>query len=236
MPLTTALKKTIIVITLFSIAMGFLESAVVVYLRELYYPRGFSFPMVTLEGHIALTEILREVATMVMLLTIAWLTGKTFLERFSWFIFCFGVWDIFYYVFLKLLLDWPSSLFTWDILFLIPMVWTGPVIAPVIVSLTMIALALLILSNRIHHDVINTKWLVVLGAFVIFVSFIWDFSSYMLDRHSLGDMFKPDVAQIALEQYIPYRFKWIFFIVGELLILTGIFLSIHNTKRQTNAV
>jgi hypothetical protein len=37
--------KTIIWLAVFSMAMGYLESAVVVYLRKLYYPDGFKFPL-----------------------------------------------------------------------------------------------------------------------------------------------------------------------------------------------
>ncbi|MBK6833902.1 MAG: hypothetical protein IPG89_06345 [Bacteroidetes bacterium] len=58
------------------------------------------------------------------------IAGKTRLTRFAYFIIAFAIWDIFYYVFLYVLLQWPESLFTWDILFLVPVPWTGPVIAP----------------------------------------------------------------------------------------------------------
>jgi hypothetical protein len=227
--------RKLLIITFYSIAMGYLESAVVVYLREIYYPFGFNFPMVPMAGKIAVTEIFREAATIVMLTTVAWLAGKTFLERFAWFIFCFALWDIFYYIFLKILVGWPSSFLTWDILFLIPVIWTGPVISPVIVSLTMIVMAIVIITGKVRATTINSQWLVLLGAFFIFLSFIWDFSSYMLDQYTLGEMFKPGVNQLALQQYIPYRFNWWFFLAGELMILTGIAVSYYNTKRTDNA-
>jgi hypothetical protein len=227
-------RKYLIILTLFSIAMGYLESAVVVYLREIYYPFGFSFPMVTMSGRLALTEILREAATVIMLVSVAWLAGKNSYEKFSWFIFCFAVWDIFYYVFLKLLLNWPESLFTWDILFLIPMVWTGPVIAPVIVSLTMIAFSLLLLSDRISPAFIKLRWLMVLGVFIIFLSLIWDFAGFMLDQYALRKMFNPRIYQIALSHYIPYGFNWWIFIAGELMVLTGMSFSYINSKKYTN--
>src|SRR5271167_2605871 len=96
-------------LTLFSIAMGFMETAVVIYLRKVYYPRGFQFPLVPIEPSIALTEFLREAATIIMLLGIGILTGKTRAQKFAFFIYCFAVWDIFYYVFLKIFLNWPES-------------------------------------------------------------------------------------------------------------------------------
>jgi hypothetical protein len=34
--------------------------------------------------------------------------------------------------------DWPKSLFDWDILFLLPLPWWGPVLAPVCIALLMI--------------------------------------------------------------------------------------------------
>ena len=50
----------------------------------------------------------------------------------------FGFWDILYYVFLRIMSGWPSSLFDWDILFLLPVPWWGPVLAPVAIAALMI--------------------------------------------------------------------------------------------------
>ena len=133
--------KKIINLTVFALAMAFLETAVVIYLRELYYPEGFDFPLKMMDFSVGRTEFLREAATMIMILFIALLVGKTKLQKFAAFIFVFAIWDIFYYVFLKVMIGWPASLLTWDILFLIPVTWVGPVIAPVINSLMMILLA-----------------------------------------------------------------------------------------------
>ena len=114
------LVKKIIWIVLLSIAMAYLESAVVIYLREIYYPEGFAFPLTPIKTTIAITEFWREVATLVMLLGIGILTGKASAQRLAFFLLSFAIWDIFYYVFLYLTLGWPSSLLTWDLLFLIP--------------------------------------------------------------------------------------------------------------------
>jgi len=131
-------NKRFVAVTIFAIAMAFLEAAVVEYLRQLYYPEGFSFPLKMIPMNIYFVELGREAATIIMLAAIGYLAGKNFLTRFSAFIIAFGVWDIFYYVFLKLILNWPSSLFDWDILFLIPLPWIGPVLAPVIISVLLI--------------------------------------------------------------------------------------------------
>ena len=135
--------KKALFLGLFAVAMGYLEAAVVVYLRQIYYPGGFVFPLnsAMLEPTF-LVELGRELATIVILAVVAWLSGKSLLERFSWFLFIFGAWDIFYYVGLKALLSWPPSLLTWDILFLIPLPWAAPVLAPVLVATAMIALGL----------------------------------------------------------------------------------------------
>ena len=116
-------------ITVYAIAMGVLEAAVVIYLRKLYYPEGFSFPLRMVDTDIAIVELWREVATIVMLGAVGVLAGRTRSERFAWFIYCFGVCDLVYYGFLKVALGWPASPFTWDILFLLPIPWVGPVLA-----------------------------------------------------------------------------------------------------------
>jgi len=124
-------------LALFAITMGFFEAAVVVYLRELYYPHGFTFPLVEMPSRIILVELGREAASLLMLAAVGMLAGRKFWERFGAFILCFGVWDLFYYAFLKVAIGWPGSLSDWDILFLIPYPWIGPVIAPALIALLM---------------------------------------------------------------------------------------------------
>jgi hypothetical protein len=121
----------------FSMAFGYIESAVVVYLRALFHPNGFTFPMEVFDAapearRLMLTEVGREAATLVLILTGAWLFGNIRQERIAYFLIIFAVWDIFYYVWLKVLLDWPATLMDWDILFLIPMAWASPVLYPVL--------------------------------------------------------------------------------------------------------
>jgi hypothetical protein len=126
-------------LAIYAAAMAYVESAVVVYLRALYYPHGFVFPLVLLPAGMAAVELGREAATIVMLLGVAALASD---DRWDWFLaFCyaFGVWDIFYYVWLWAFVRWPPSLFTWDILFLIPVPWVSPVLAPLLVSAALIA-------------------------------------------------------------------------------------------------
>ncbi|MEA1996107.1 MAG: hypothetical protein U9N45_00635 [Gemmatimonadota bacterium] len=162
----------------FAVAMGYLEAAVVVYLRELFYPEGFSFPLRMIESHTLAVEIGREFVTMVMLFTVAWVAGKIFYERLAFFLMVFGVWDIFYYIWLKVLLGWPAGLAAWDLLFLIPVPWIGPVYSPVAVSLGMITGAGLVLRRLWSGGVFRPglrEWAIVAGgALLIFLSYVTD--------------------------------------------------------------
>lgn len=227
---------TILWVTIFSIAMGMLESAVVVYLRALYYPEGFAFPLKTMEASIAVTELLREAATLTMLIGIGVLSGRSRIEKFGYFIFSFAIWDIFYYVFLKTLLHWPESWLTWDILFLIPTTWVGPVIAPVILSLLMIILALCIsyFQDKLNHVQISWReWsLLIFGSLTVIVSFTLEYTQFLLKEFSFGQMFRltPELLDYAI-QFIPRQFPWTIFILGTLLIVSGIAVFIYRNQK-----
>ena len=207
--------------------MGYLETSVVVYLRAIYYPNGFTFPMANMSPAIALTELGREAATIIMLAGIGIVAGKNSTQRFAWFIYCFAIWDIFYYVFLKVLLNWPESFFTWDILFLIPLPWVGPVIAPVIISLTMILLTLLIIHFNEKNSLlkINSKeWILFISGSVIVIF------SFIIDCYKYINSYNGNVME-AIAHYIPVHFDWWIFIAGEALILSAIALFYIRAKR-----
>jgi len=168
----------IIYLSLFAVAMGYFEAALVVYLRDLLYPDGFSFPLRDMSVRIIVIELFREVSTMVMLVAVAALSGKRFWERFGVFIFVFGVWDIFYYIWLKATINWPSSLLEWDILFLIPAPWIAPVIAPISISILMILIGLSIINlfrkGCVFRPTLITWALVILATASILFSFMRD--------------------------------------------------------------
>lgn len=125
--------------------MAYVESAVVVYLRRIYYPQGFELNLAPIETHILRTEIGREVATIVMILSVSLIAYTSWKKKVGAFLLVFGIWDIFYYVFLKAILGWPGSLMTLDVLFLIPVPWISPVVVPVAISCVMIAVGLSLL-------------------------------------------------------------------------------------------
>jgi hypothetical protein len=227
-------------ITLFGVAMAFFESSVVIYLRELYYPEGFSFPLSHIDSHIAVTELIREFFSLVMILSVAAMTSRSFMQRFAHFLYIFAIWDIFYYVFLKLVLGWPESLLTWDVLFLIPVTWSGPMITPILVSMVMIAFALVIRlfnlksGNRFYIEPL--EWMVLLaGAVVIFASFIWDYTRYLIDslnwqtlRHH--DAMREQIEELAY-QYVPVDFNWFVFLLGMALLLLSLGMIYRRNSR-----
>jgi hypothetical protein len=226
-----SLFRLFIVVSIFAIAMGFLESAVVVYLREIYYPEGFNFPLTPIDAHVAVTELLREAATIIMLVSLGYLAGKNLSARFAWFIYSFAIWDIFYYIFLKLLLDWPESLMTDDILFLIPVIWVGPVISPVIVAISMIGLSVIILvfdSKGIKTQISKIEWvLLISGAVILIVAFTWDYSRFIIKKYSFSEIWVlPDKKELFnhIHKYVPYQFNWFLFIIGETVVLSAILL------------
>ena len=136
-------------VVVFAVAFALVEAMVVVYLREIFglkqavrfTPRHFYFPHSYLYR-----EQAREFATMVMLLAVGFVAGRTWWQRFAYWLLAFGVWDIFYYVWLWVYLRWPSSPGDRDLLFLIPQEWWGPVWVPVLASCVFIAIAVLVLK------------------------------------------------------------------------------------------
>jgi hypothetical protein len=144
-PGTPRFVAVVAVVIVFAVAMAFLESAVVVYLqRALEMQTGVLFPLQDpgAVGDFAAIEVGREAATLVMLGTVGWLAGRSGLERLAWTAVAFGVWDILYYAWLWVFIGWPPSLGTWDLLFLIPVPWTGPVWTPVAVSVALVGFGL----------------------------------------------------------------------------------------------
>lgn len=126
-------------VVVYALAMAWVEAAVVFYLRS-HIGRLEPYQPVPLPhaGGFGFAEAVREIATLVMLCTVGLLAGKNWRARAGYTLIAFGVWDIFYYVFLKVMCGWPNSILDWDILFLVPLPWWGPVLAPVLISLLMI--------------------------------------------------------------------------------------------------
>ena len=216
----TDYRVKVLLLLLFGAAMAYCEAAVVVYLRGLFYPEGFSFPLKLIPRSFIAVEVFRELATIVMLVTVATIVAKTFWERFGYFMILFGIWDIFYYVWLKTTIDWPSSLFDWDVLFLIPLPWIGPVMASLLVALSMFIMGLAIthLFAQGYSFKLTPLGLILsaLGIIVIVLSFIWDTSA-------------------TLHQQMPQPYHYSLLIVGLVLCLIAFMIAYRlSAKRGKN--
>jgi hypothetical protein len=123
--------KRVLWVSAYAVAMAYLEAAVVVYLRALLH---IELTHVSL-GHYFNIEVGREAATIAMLIAVGWVVGRKLQDRLAYVAFAFGLWDIWYYIWLAVFIGWPETLFDWDILFLIPLRWWGPVLSPVLIAL-----------------------------------------------------------------------------------------------------
>jgi hypothetical protein len=133
-------KRRWLVVMGYAMAMAWVEAAVVTYLRILinrtdpYQPNPL--PIV---GALGTTELIREAATLLMLLAVGFLAGRDGRARLGFAAAAFGAWDLLYYAFLRIMTGWPVSLLDWDILFLLPLPWWGPVLAPAAIAALMLA-------------------------------------------------------------------------------------------------
>jgi hypothetical protein len=147
-------------ITAFTVAMALVESVAVVYIRAILnvapgpIELDAAFAATMLERHpwLVSTERGREAATMVMLATLGALAGRTRWQKIGVWLYAFGLWDIFYYLWLYVLVQWPPSLLTTDVLFLIPAPWIAPVLLPVTAASGMMALGLWLMAREPRRD------------------------------------------------------------------------------------
>jgi hypothetical protein len=193
----------VVLVVAYALAMAYLESAVVVYLRQaLGVSTGEVFPIdleSELSGRLGWIELGREAATLAMIGSVGWLVGRSGLERLAWAAVIFGIWDIGYYFWLWVFSGWPTSLGTWDLLFLIPVPWAGPVWAPVAVSLALVGFGLA-LAARYRAGLRARAGLfplgaLILGGLVVIVSFILN-------------------AGVVLDGGTPSDFPWSVFVAG----------------------
>lgn len=233
-------KNKILIVTIFAVAMAFLEATVVIYLRKIYYQNGFNFPLKGfIEPTILNIEWIREFATIIMLLTVGYLAGKKAYEKFAYFMYAFAIWDIFYYVFLKIVLNWPQSFLTWDILFLIPWPWIGPVIAPIICSILLIAMALLIINFIDSGKKVNISWkewiLFIIGMLLTLYTWLIDYGKIIISGGFAKDFFalanNPLFYNI-ISNYIPTSYNYVLFLLGILSVIIGIVLFYIRTRKH----
>ena len=193
-------KRYVLALLLFGVAFGYLEAAVVSYLRALHEPARQRFypgrnpddlfPLLTLDQartagqtRTLTIEIGREAATLIMLAAVALAVSNHVGPWVAAFAIAFGAWDLTFYVFLRILLGWPASPLTWDILFLLPVPWVGPVLAPSLVSVAMIVAGMWHLQREEKGRPVHIApwhWMgMVLGAGVVIVSFTLDYRNIL---------------------------------------------------------
>ncbi len=226
-------------LAVFAVAMGFLEGIVVIYLRELYYPQGFDFPLKLMSPELVRIEWIREISTLIMLAAVGIIAGRNNLQRILYSLFAFGVWDIFYYIALKIMIGWPTSLLTWDLLFLIPVSWLSPVLAPVICSVTMIVMAVLITRKQEQGFIVDPRpvdWILIAGgAAIILFTFMIDYMKLIIDSGVIGSKSTSNGrGQLInmITNYIPGNYNWFLFLIGELMIIAATVKILIQTYKR----
>lgn len=235
-----SLRRSFTALGLFGLTFGFIEAAVVVDLRAFYEPihqqfvsAGESdslFPLLRLDqieaagpvaSRLLLVELARELATLGLLAAMALALGSSLISGLAGFVVAFGLWDLWYYVFLKLLLGWPASLMTWDLLFLWPVPWSAPVLAPVLVSLFAIAAGAFALVRESQGRPIaprSTDWLALfVGAIVLVIAFCWDWRNVTAGG-------------------LPRPFRWDLYTLGLALGLAGYARAIPRPDQREHGV
>lgn len=212
---------------LLGIAFGIIEASVVIYLRPLFNGSITDFslqvlPIQSIEGQfhqIIKAEIYREIATLILIFAAAWLVARHWWEGVCYFVFLFAVWDIVYYIWLYIQIDWPASFMDWDILFLIPKAWYAPVIVPVIISLLGIITSLIVVNS---YETIKDFKIRSIYIILIVTSFIiW----YVSFTHQV----EPG------QTSFPIQYSWMLFLAGAVLILISVFLILVDSKKLQTA-
>ncbi len=203
-------EHKLMVVGAYAAGMAWVESALVYYVRTMigridpYQPH----PLPEIGGF-GPAELVREAATLVMLLTVGVLAGRNWRSRLGYAVFAFGVWDILYYVFLRVMCDWPQSLLDWDLLFLIPLPWWGPVLAPVLIAFLMVLWGVLATQFEESPRLASMPWkstlLSVLGAGLAL-------GVFMADSLKVADQ-----GVEVLREVLPRRFEWPLFSLALLL-------------------
>lgn len=114
-------------LTVYALAMAFVEAAAVVTLKRLYFPEGWAAPFHPIPPEGLMLEQGREIATLVMIAAVAFMGRPGLRDGAARGLWIFGIWDLSYYMFSRLLTGFPAGLADLDVLFLVP----KPLIAPV---------------------------------------------------------------------------------------------------------
>jgi hypothetical protein len=204
------------IVVVFAIAMGWVEAACVFYIRALVGRiEPYQANPLPLNAALGNVELWREASTLVMIAAVGLLAGRTWRRRAGYAALAFGTWDICYYIFLHLVCGWPRTLFDWDILFLLPLPWWGPVLAPVSIALLMIVWGTLATQSDDRASDVRWPWLLSsVGIMVALAVFMVD--SWRALPHGRD----------AVLHVLPTSFNWPLFCVALLLMA---FPALHQS-------
>ena len=195
------------IVVAFAMAMAWVEAASVYYIRALVGRiEPYQVNPLPINDALGTVELWREAATLVMLATLGMLAGSTWRKRVGYAALAFGAWDIFYYVFLRIMSGWPRTLLDWDILFLLPLPWWGPVLAPVSIAVLMIAWGTLATQSR--DEAADARWALALA----WTGILLALSVFMIDAWRALPHGRDAVLQV-----LPVDFNWPLF--GAALVL-----------------
>jgi hypothetical protein len=214
-----------ILVMAFAIAMAWLEAASVLYIRTLVGRIDpYQANPLPINGLLGDVELWREAATLVMITMLGLLAGRTWRQRAGYAAIVFGTWDIFYYVFLRLISGWPKTVFDWDILFLLPLPWWGPVIAPVSIAVVLIAWGTL--ATQSDERGADARWAWALAsigsglALAVFMVDAWRALPHGRD---------------AVLRALPTSFNWPLFSVALLLIALPVLHQVARRSRRATS-
>lgn len=209
-------RRTVLWLGVYAAAMAWLEAAVVVYLRRLYYPDDqlTLFPMRVWRTSDLMVEIGREAATIVMILAVALLAVPGRTRRIAAFLYVFGVWDLFYYIWLKLALGWPVTWADWDILFLIPWAWLAPWFTPAVAALIFALWGAGVLARAAETSVTRRAFLLAIAGLTLMLASFLEPALPLLGQN-------PEAAA----QFVPSRFLWALYLPGLALLASGLVIG-----------
>lgn len=206
-------RRNLFWLTLFAIAMAHVEASLVIYLRNLYYPENplSLFPIVPLSHRHLLIEIVRELATIVMLLSVSMLSARGPIRVFASFVYLFGTWDLLYYLWLKLMIGWPVDWLEWDVLFLLPWPWLAPwITAASIAMLFSIWGGWVLLATPRMGFTRTALALFSAGALLALAAFLLPALPLLPEGEE------------AMRNFVPNGFAWVLYLPGLLMMTAGL--------------
>jgi hypothetical protein len=210
-------RALLVWLAVFALAFGYIEGAVAHYLRIHLYPDGFGDTVsLVIDLHTLAVEVGREICTLLVMVAVAAVTKGPFIRRLASFVYVFGIWDLSYYAALWIFEGWPSSPCDWDLLFLIPVPWFSPVLAPMAIAAIGIvgAVSVHVILDRRAELVVPWYGLTLVNAALV----AWEIS--FMAHEGPGTEF-------------PTQYRWWLFTLGVAFATAGYLLTwLRNTRRR----